>query len=98
MKIHLSPRVRELCSNVTNLVGWIYIVEIQEQKHTAHMLQACGLGSSHSTVYSQPMSAGQVMSSRERGPRGHAVSSGYVCCSPYVIRSHLLVSRLTWPI
>ena len=33
--------------NVTTLVGWIYIGEIQEQKHAAHMLQACGLGSSH---------------------------------------------------
>jgi len=32
--------------NVTALVGWIYIGEIQEQKHAAHMLQACGLGSS----------------------------------------------------
>ena len=32
--------------NVTALVGWIYIGEIQEQKHAAHMLQTCGLGSS----------------------------------------------------
>jgi len=32
--------------NVTALVGWIYIGKIQEQKHDAHMLQACGLGSS----------------------------------------------------
>jgi len=32
--------------NVTALVGWIYIGKIQEQKHHAHMLQACGLGSS----------------------------------------------------
>jgi len=30
--------------NVTALVGWIYIGEIQDQKHAAHMLQACGLG------------------------------------------------------
>ena len=32
--------------NVTAVVGWIYIGEIQEQKHAAHMLQTCGLGSS----------------------------------------------------
>ena len=32
--------------NVTALVGWIYIGELQKQKHAAHMLQACGLGSS----------------------------------------------------
>jgi len=32
--------------DVTALVGLIYIGEIQEQKHAAHMLQACGLGSS----------------------------------------------------
>ena len=30
--------------NVTALVGWIYIGEIQEEKDAAHMLQACGLG------------------------------------------------------
>jgi len=32
--------------NVAALVGWIYIGEIQEQKHAGHMLQACGPGSS----------------------------------------------------
>ena len=32
--------------NVTALVGWIYVGEILGQKHAAHMLEACGLGSS----------------------------------------------------
>ena len=36
--------------NVTDLVGWIYIGEIQELKHAAHMLQACGLRSSEFDV------------------------------------------------
>ena len=33
--------------NVTARVGWIYIGKMQGQTHEAHMLQACGLGSSH---------------------------------------------------
>jgi hypothetical protein len=36
--------------NVTALVGWNYTGEIQEQKHAAHMLQACGLGFSHTAL------------------------------------------------
>ena len=35
--------------NVTALVGLIRIGEIQEQKHAAHMLQACGLGSTQAS-------------------------------------------------
>ena len=37
--------------NVTALVGWIYIGEIQEQRHPAHMLQACGLRSSRRVAF-----------------------------------------------
>jgi len=40
--------------NVTALVGWIYIGEVQKQKHAASMLQACGLG------FSQRHNAGKA--------------------------------------
>ena len=36
--------------NVTALVGLICIDEMQEQKHAAHLLQLCGLGSSQDYV------------------------------------------------
>jgi len=52
--------------NVTALVGWIYIGKIQEQKHAAHMLQACGLGSSHLCLGSYGGARG-VAVSYERG-------------------------------
>ena len=32
--------------NVTARVGWTCMEEVQEQKHAAHMIQACGLGCS----------------------------------------------------
>jgi len=36
-----------MVGNVTALGGCIYIGQIQELRHAAHMLQACGLESSH---------------------------------------------------
>ena len=36
--------------NVAALVGWIHVGVIQGQKHAAHMLQACGLGSSQAEL------------------------------------------------
>ena len=43
--------------NVTAFVSWIYIGEIQKQKHAAHVLQACGLGSPQSEMTVLPLPA-----------------------------------------
>ena len=93
MEIHLSLRVRELCSNVTNLVGWIYIVEIQEQKHTgaeARSTHAPGMRPGVLTLNSWPMSArpGDVIQREVRGVTlsrpdmcvVHCMSSARICC------------------
>jgi len=46
-----------MLGNVTALVGWHVTGKMQGRKHDAHMLQACGLGSSQWERFGLPLLA-----------------------------------------